>query len=112
MPRSEWDDNTWYDQGEFPPASRDEGRGGILAAAVFSFLMCVVNAAFAAMFGSCFGCCFLFSIQNQGGPNIIPEDMVHLYMGFFFTTGTISVICFFLQLFAGIGLLRGRRWSR
>jgi hypothetical protein len=112
MPRSEWDDNTWYDDGEFPPVSRDEGRSGMIAAAVFSFLMCALNACFAAGFGLCFGCCLFVNAQNQGAANFFPADMVQFYMVFFLTVGTISGLCFFLQLFAGIGLLRGRRWAR
>ena len=80
MPRGEWDDNSWYDEGDFPPASRNEGRGGMVAAGIFSFLMCAFNAVGAACFLSCSGFCALVAADNQGGMNILPADMVQLYM--------------------------------
>jgi hypothetical protein len=111
MPPSEWDDNTWYDQGEFPPASRDEGRGGMIAAAVFSFLMCVVNAVLAVCFGTCLGWCLLINVQNQQF-NFLPAALVESFIWLFLVVGTVSGVCFFLQLYSGIGLLRGRRIAR
>ena len=112
MPRGEWDDNSWYDDGDFPPASKNEGRGGMVAAATFSFLMCAVNAVSATCFGLCFGGFWALVAADNQGFNIIPADMVQLYMWFCLGVGSISGICFFLQLFGGIGLLRGRRWAR
>ncbi|HEX3316294.1 MAG TPA: hypothetical protein VHR72_15455 [Gemmataceae bacterium] len=111
MPRGEWDDNTWYDDGDFPPASKNEGRSGMVAAAVFSFLMSAVNAISASCFLFCSGFWALVAVQNQGVIPL-PADMLQLYMGFCFVVGAISGISFFVQLFAGISLLRGRRWAR
>ena len=39
-----WDDDPWYDEGGFPPVASDVGRGGLVAAAVVSFVMCAFNA--------------------------------------------------------------------
>src|ERR1700760_4463355 len=64
MPRGEWDDNTWYDDGDFPPASRNEGRGGMVAASIFSFLMCAFNAVGSACFLSLSGFCALIAADN------------------------------------------------
>ena len=111
MPRGEWDDNSWYDDGDFPPASKNEGRGGMVAAAVFSYLMCAVNAVSATCFGFCFIFWALVGANNQGF-NVLPADMVHFYLFFFAGIVAISGVSFFLQLFAGIGLARGRRRSR
>jgi hypothetical protein len=110
MPRGEWDDNSWYDDGDFPPASKNEGRGGMVAAAVFSYLMCAVNAVSAACFGFCGGFFILVAADNQN--NFLPAGMIQFYMWFFLGVGVVSAVSFFLQLFAGIGLIRGRRWSR
>jgi hypothetical protein len=111
MPRSEWDDNSWYDEGDFPPASKNAGRSGMVAAAIFSFLMCAFSAVSAACFGFGFGFCALVNANNQG-LNFLPADLVQFYVWFFFAVGALSGISFFLQLFAGISLSRGRRWSR
>jgi hypothetical protein len=111
MPRGEWDDNSWYDDGEFPPASKNEGRGGMVAAAVFSYLMCAVSGLEAACFLGCSGFCALIAVDNQG-MNFLPAGMVQFYVWLFLGIGSISAISFFLQLFAGIGLARGRRWAR
>jgi hypothetical protein len=109
MPRGEWDDNSWYDDGDFPPVSKNEGRGGMVAAAVFSYLMCAVNALSATCFGFVFLFWALVGAANQG---VLPADMVQVFVFFFAGVVVASGISFFLQLFAGIGLARGRRRSR
>ena len=112
MPRGEWDDNTWYDDGDFPPVSKNEGRGGMVAAAIFSFLMCAFNAVGSACFLFWAGVCALVAADNQNGMNMFPADMVQVYVFGFLGIGSLSGIAFFLQLFGGIGLIRGRRWAR
>jgi hypothetical protein len=87
-------------------------RGGMVAAATFSFLMCVVNALGTLTFSCCSGFWALVAADNQGGLNIIPADMVQRNLWLSLGVGALSVAFFFLQLFAGLGLLRGRRWSR
>jgi hypothetical protein len=112
MPRGEWDDNSWYDDGDFPPASKEEGRGGMVATAIFSFLMCAVNGLGTLLFFCCSGFWALVAADNQGGLNILPADMVQRNMWLSLGVGALSVVFFFLQLFAGLGLLHGRRWAR
>jgi hypothetical protein len=111
MPSRDWDDNDWYDEGDFPPTSRTEGRSGRVTAGVFSLVMCGFNAIGAFCF---LGCGFMFSLIGQAnqGDGFLPRDWVAYVAYFFLGFGFSSLTCFILQLLCGIGLIRGRRWAR
>lgn len=111
MSRGEWNDESWYDDGEFPPASRQEGRSGMVAAAVFSFVIAGFNALGASGFMCCFCFFALISIENQN-QGVIPAEWLAVRMWYYLANGLSCTMLFFLQLTAGFGLPRGRPWSR
>ena len=111
MSSRDWDDS-WYDDDEFPPLRSERGRGGIVAAAVVTFVMCAFNALCA----SCLLFCgFAFALVEQGNRNngnFLPADLVQHTALLLLGIGITSAIAFVLQIMAGIGLINSRRWSR
>ena len=107
-PHDDWYDDE--DDGDFPVrASSNRGRGLLISAAVLSFVMSAFNAILASIF---FLCGSFFGLLGMAGGDFLPPDMmrdravVTLIFAFF---GGVS---FLLQIFAGVGLLRERSWSR
>jgi hypothetical protein len=107
-----WDDDAWYDEGDFPPISAEAGRSALVAAAVLSFIM----SAFNALASTCFlFCCFMGALvghanQMQGG--FLPQDMVQYVTIGALVFGVCSALAFVLQIVAGLALLRARKWAR
>jgi hypothetical protein len=109
MPSRDWDDS-WYDDDEFPPLSNKRGRGGLVAVAVVTFVMCAFNALCSSCLLFC-GAVFA-AVERGNNGNFFPQHLMEhaafVLLGF----GMTSAAAFALQIAAGIGLLNSKRWAR
>ena len=106
-----YDDWADEDDGEFPVrGSSNRGRGLLVSAAVLSFIMSAFNAILASIFFLCGSLLGLLGMADGG--NFLPpaalrdRAAVTLILAFF------SGVSFLAQIFAGVGLVRERPWSR
>ena len=111
MPANDWDDS-WYDDEEFPPLRAKRGRGGVVAVAVITFIMCGFNALCATCLLFC-GVMFA-AVGNHGNNNgnFLPGDLMQHTAVILLGIGLASAVAFVLQIIVGIGLINNKRWSR
>lgn len=108
MARDDWNDS-WYDDGDFPPARRRKAGGGnLVTARIVTVISCVLNA----LASSCLTFCgSMLSTVIAPKANNVRELAENLVIAFL-VTGLGSGLAFVLQIVAAIGLFNNRAWSR
>ncbi len=112
MPR-DWDEDAWYDDNDFPPVRSERGRGGVVATAVVTFVMCGFNA----LSSTCLFFCGFMSAAMGGNPNknngvFLPGNLLEHTAIILLALGIASAVSFVAQIIAGIGLINNKRWAR
>lgn len=107
MARDDWNDS-WYDDGDFPPVRRRKGSARIVLARVVTIIACVLNA----LASSCLTFCGTL-LSTMAGPQVnniraFAENAAVIFL----VTGLGNGLAFLLQIIAAIGLFNSRAWAR